>query len=94
MLSTLAKDGKMKVYNRTELLEKVGSKVPDIATGRNWIEEIRVESTKVLNAMRADSDNPAKYNSLRDYHYELKKARQKVQEQLSAIFRANYKSVS
>lgn len=74
-----------------EFLSRVTLPVPDIPTGRKIIEEINKETSKTLAAMRFMGeqqviDNQA-FAVLEDYSYDLKKARNKVQSEMTSIFR-------
>lgn len=62
----------------------------DMETGKEWLEQIRLQNTQVMNSLRATAqagDN-AKYRSLLDDSYKLKQCRHRVQSLMTALFKA------
>lgn len=76
---------------QVEFLNRVMLPVPDIPTGRKLIEEINKETSKTLAKMRSLGEQQVIDNRLfavlEDYSYDLKKARNKVQSEMTSIFK-------
>lgn len=65
-----------------------GLKLPDMETGRDWLEQIRLQNTQVLEALRANANDQPKYRALLDDSYKLKQSKHKVQSLMTALFKA------
>lgn len=68
--------------------ELKGLKLPDMQTGKDWLEQIRLQNMQTLEAMRANADNNEVYRQLQDDSYKLKQSKHKVQSLMSALFRS------
>lgn len=64
-----------------------GLKLPDMDTGKEWLEQIRLQNTQCLNDLRANADNQPKYRALLDDSYKLKQSKHKVQSLMTALFK-------
>lgn len=65
-----------------------GLKLPDMQTGKEWLEQIRLQNSQCLDELRANASNNEKYRALLDDSYKLKQAKHKVQSLMSALFRS------
>lgn len=63
-------------------------RLPDMETGKEWLEQIRLQNTQCLNDLRANADNQPKYRALLDDSYKLKQSRHRVQSLMTALFKA------
>lgn len=63
-------------------------KLPDMETGREWLEQIRRQNAQTLEALRANAGNQEKYRALLDDSYKLKQAKHRVQSLMTALFKA------
>lgn len=70
-----------------------GLKLPDMDTGKEWLEQIRLQNTQTLEALRANAGNQEKYRALLDDSYKLKQSRHKVQSLMTALFKARRATV-
>lgn len=67
-------------------LKKV--KLPDMQTGRDWLEQIRQQNTQIHEELRANAHRQEQYRKLLDDSYKMKQARHRVQSLMTALFRA------
>lgn len=68
--------------------ELKGLRLPDMETGREWLEQIRRQNAQTLEALRANASDNTKYRALLDDSYKLKQAKHKVQSLMTALFKA------
>lgn len=61
--------------------------VPDLATGRNWLEDIRQQIAPLMEQMRA-AQTKVEHDTLKDKHYRLVRARRRIQSEMGKIVKA------